>query len=311
MNKKIPKIIFTVVIIGLLFGYPTYFLLFNLSKDIKHETTKWAIIEDTFGNRLAIEPSSEFVWDELLHPEENVTSISIWGTITSYDNLWQFRFEPTSIHVVYNMRSSPSISEIADDLERFLDSDRGIIFDSIKIFEHKYLGITTFIIDITLSLVSIIVFSFYLIYSKIEKRKYAQLINILSASKEVQEGILFELISQKISLSPTKIKLLIKRENLDKTLGLKLTDDRVQFKKLLHNSNIIQIEQQLKNFSSNPQNRLSLEEYNQLNLFKSDLEVALLFFSDDLIYFDKQIKINQLLEIITTILDVISFDDFK
>ena len=172
MERKILSGVFIAIIVCLLFGFPTCFFGFNFSKDIKHDTAHWAIIEERWGTRLAIEPTNELVWEELLNPNYNLASISIWGTIISYDNSWQFRFDPATIRVEYGWKSSPTLNDVSSNLEHYLGRDVGIIFHKVSIFEHKFYGLTLLIIDLSLALAAIVAFSLFLFLTKKRKEEH-------------------------------------------------------------------------------------------------------------------------------------------
>jgi len=66
---------------------------------VKHETNRWAVITDVNGDRIAVEPSSDQVWSELVQLNQNGTRMFIGGIVERYDNKWGFRFKPDSVRV--------------------------------------------------------------------------------------------------------------------------------------------------------------------------------------------------------------------
>lgn len=66
---------------------------------IAHETDRWAVIKDLNGDLLAVEPSSDAVWDQLAQLNQNGTTKWIGGTVQTFGGKWGFRFAPENITV--------------------------------------------------------------------------------------------------------------------------------------------------------------------------------------------------------------------
>jgi len=66
---------------------------------VKHETNRWAVIEDRNGDRMAVEPTSDQVWSELVKLNQNGTRMWVGGIVERYDNKWGFRFKPDTVTV--------------------------------------------------------------------------------------------------------------------------------------------------------------------------------------------------------------------
>jgi len=311
MNRKVPKLIFIVVIIGLLFGYPTYFLFFNLSNDIKHENNRWVLVKDSDGNQLAVEVLNSDIWEELRNDYKTNLSSSMFiqGIVIPYDNSWQFRFDPSTVSsIIGDVRVIHyTILEIANNLESHLSSLTVIKIESIKFFKYNYAGAIGLTIDITLSIVSIIMFSLYLFLER-EKRIYEKIKETLLVSKEIPEGITFTLLSQKVNLKQKRLEKLINKKNLKEELSLQITDDHIQFKDLIYSKSICQIEEQLNNILRLSHNQLTHEHYSKLFQLKNDLDEALLYFKDSS-NLEKQNQIEIKIEGITNLLDSITLDD--
>ena len=90
-----------VIIIIALVGFSTSLYLRSLdySNKTKHETDKWAVIEDSKGNIMAVETVNPNVWRTLLNLLNNQTEIWIGGIVEEYDSHWGFRFKPDTIVV--------------------------------------------------------------------------------------------------------------------------------------------------------------------------------------------------------------------
>ncbi len=223
-RRKIIELFSLFVILILLFGFPTYVLITNNSEDIKHETNRWAIIEDYDGNQLAIDAFNSSIWNELRKDwkelrKDSGTNLSapmfIFGLVVSYDNSWQFRFEPSTVSSTIGYIKEPSytIIEIANNLEWHLSQRIPIEIESIRFFNFQNAGMVILIIDVIVSIVSIITFSLYL-FSKRERRRYKTIKEALLVAKETPEEISFALLSQKVDLKQKQIEHLIKKKNL-------------------------------------------------------------------------------------------------
>jgi len=66
---------------------------------VKHETNRWAVIEDVNGDKMAVEPVSNHVWSELVQLSQNGTRMFVGGIVERYDNKWGFRFKPDTVRV--------------------------------------------------------------------------------------------------------------------------------------------------------------------------------------------------------------------
>jgi len=212
-RRKTLELFSLFVILLLLFGFPTYFFVFNFSADIKHETTRWAIIEDNLGNRLAIEPDNTTVWKMLVECNKPTLYAYIEGIVVPYENLWQFRFEPLTISVHNgNIRSmNANIQYIASNLDHFLFNESGINIVKIEIFEHKYYGIIGLAFDLVILTLVIPIFSFYLVYRNKTLKRYELIKDSILEVKEDLEGISFAILSQKVDLKQKQIEQLIKK----------------------------------------------------------------------------------------------------
>ncbi len=66
---------------------------------IKHETSRWAVIEDVNGDRMAVEPESDQIWAELVQLNQNGTRMFVGGIVERYDNKWGFCFKRDSVTI--------------------------------------------------------------------------------------------------------------------------------------------------------------------------------------------------------------------
>jgi len=68
-------------------------------QQIKHETNRWAVIEDVNGDKIAVEPISNNTWSELVKLNQNGTQRFVGGIVERYQNKWGFRFKPDTVTV--------------------------------------------------------------------------------------------------------------------------------------------------------------------------------------------------------------------
>ncbi|MEM3402993.1 MAG: hypothetical protein QXJ17_00365 [Nitrososphaeria archaeon] len=131
-------IIIAIVVISFLILYQRLHYL-NYLSETAHLTDKWVVIEDSKGNRIAVETTDDYVWDELDKLNRNKTKVFIGGEVVGFSNKWGFRFNPTTISIV---RSVPkeyqvTIDEISSNLEYWKALDKVYVF--AKVTEVHYL----------------------------------------------------------------------------------------------------------------------------------------------------------------------------
>jgi len=66
---------------------------------LRHDTKRWAVIEDSYRDRMAVEPSSNDVWSDIVHLNQNGTIMFVGGIVERYNNKWGFRFKPDTVSV--------------------------------------------------------------------------------------------------------------------------------------------------------------------------------------------------------------------
>jgi hypothetical protein len=89
------------ILIGLIlvFGVAVWLRYVDTLNALKHETKRWAVIEDRNGYRIAVEPVSDHVWATLAELSQNGTKKWVGGIVERYDNKWGFRFKPDTVTV--------------------------------------------------------------------------------------------------------------------------------------------------------------------------------------------------------------------
>ena len=80
-------------------GIALYWFYVNSLNLVEHETNRWAMIEDTDQDRIAVEPTSDQTWSELVKLHQNGTRMWIGGIVERYNNRWGFRFKPDTIKI--------------------------------------------------------------------------------------------------------------------------------------------------------------------------------------------------------------------
>jgi len=86
---------------------------------LRHDTARWAVIEDLVGDRIVVEPLSDQVWSQLFSLHQNGSRRWVGGIVEEYDNSWGFRFRPDSIVVaeVTAEGLQTNVRSISEDLD--------------------------------------------------------------------------------------------------------------------------------------------------------------------------------------------------
>ena len=95
------KLVVTVVVLALVIPVAGVLVWDYLDElyALKHETDRWAVIEDVNDDRIVVEPESDMVWEQLVQLYQNKTKRLIGGIVEEYDNKWGFRFKPGNVTV--------------------------------------------------------------------------------------------------------------------------------------------------------------------------------------------------------------------
>jgi len=102
---------------------------------VKHETNRWAVIEDVNGDRIAVEPVSNQIWSELIQLKENETRMFVGGIVERYNNKWGFRFTPDTVTVAQVTAEGlqATIRDITADIDYWVNL--GWAYVSAKVIE--------------------------------------------------------------------------------------------------------------------------------------------------------------------------------
>jgi hypothetical protein len=90
---------------------------------LTHDTDRWAVILDTEGSRMAVEPVSDGVWEKLVQLHEDQSTRFVGGIVEQYENKWGFRFKPGNVTVAEFTAEGlqATIRYISENLEYWLD----------------------------------------------------------------------------------------------------------------------------------------------------------------------------------------------
>jgi len=66
---------------------------------LKHDTNRWAVIQDVNGDSMAVEPVDGEVWSQLVQLSQDGSRRWVGGIVERYDNKWGFRFTPATVTV--------------------------------------------------------------------------------------------------------------------------------------------------------------------------------------------------------------------
>ena len=127
MNKLIVYVVVALIALSaaghLVWRHVTYMDYLN---EVVHETERWAVIEDINGDHLAVEPTSDETWNQLVNLHQNATRKWIGGISEEYSSKWGFRFKPEKITVAQVTAEGlqATIQFISRDLDYWLDLGR-------------------------------------------------------------------------------------------------------------------------------------------------------------------------------------------
>jgi hypothetical protein len=87
------------LVVAVSIGVPLLLGYWDRLSALKHETSRWAVIEDVNGDRMAVEPSKDEVWSQLVELYESGQRRWVGGIVERYDSKWGFRFKPETVRV--------------------------------------------------------------------------------------------------------------------------------------------------------------------------------------------------------------------
>jgi hypothetical protein len=118
----VAAVVVVVVVLGGVAVWVSY--IESLNAYVKHETNRWVVIQDVNGDKMAVEPVSDLVWQTLVRLNQNGTEMFVGGIVERYDNKWGFRFKRDSVTVAQVTAEGlqGTISYISENLDYWLNS---------------------------------------------------------------------------------------------------------------------------------------------------------------------------------------------
>ncbi|MGQ0797498.1 MAG: hypothetical protein ACT4OI_06530 [Methanobacteriota archaeon] len=107
---------------------------------LRHDSNRWAVIEDIRGDRIAVETTDDGVWAQLVAMHANATERWVGGPVERYANGWGFRFRPDALTVaeVTAEGLQATIRDIGADLDYWLEV--GIAYVGAQVVETHEAG---------------------------------------------------------------------------------------------------------------------------------------------------------------------------
>ena len=99
MKKRYVAVAVFVTMVFVILGVAVWANYVDSLNAVKHDTNRWAVIEDSNGDRMAVEPIDDHIWSELVQLNQNGTRMFVGGIVERYNNKWGFRFKPDSVRV--------------------------------------------------------------------------------------------------------------------------------------------------------------------------------------------------------------------
>ena len=117
LRVVVVAIVITLIVSVLVWNHIEY------SAATKHETNRWAVIQDVAGSILAVETTDTDVWSQLVQLHQNGTKRWIGGVVERYDNKWGFRFNPDTIIIAqFTIEGAQAtIRFISEDIEYWIN----------------------------------------------------------------------------------------------------------------------------------------------------------------------------------------------
>jgi hypothetical protein len=112
----------------------------DYQREILHLTERWAVIIDSHGQFMAVEPTDDEVWSQIVELYENKNEKWIGGIIEEFHNRWGFRFKPETIIVAdQTIEGAQSwIVGISEDLDYWMNTWGSYTYVLAKIVEIHY-----------------------------------------------------------------------------------------------------------------------------------------------------------------------------
>jgi len=133
-KKRYVAVAVFVTMMFVILGVAAWANYVNSLNEVKHETNRWAVIEDVNGDRIAVEPTDDHIWSELIQLNQNGTRMFVGGIVERYNNKWGFRFKPDSVRVAQFTAEGlqGTIKYISENIDYWLN---GWAYVSAKVVE--------------------------------------------------------------------------------------------------------------------------------------------------------------------------------
>jgi hypothetical protein len=138
MNKRtIYSAIVLVVVIVASYSVWSYMNYLDYLNKTIHETGRWAVIMDSKGDIIAVETTSDEVWDQLMDLYNNKEERWIGGIVKEYNNKWGFRFKPDTIIIaeITIEGAQSNIEGISGDLDYWINTWANVAYVMASVVE--------------------------------------------------------------------------------------------------------------------------------------------------------------------------------
>jgi hypothetical protein len=133
-KKRYVAVAVFVTMMFVILGVAAWVNYVNSLNEVKHETNRWAVVEDVNGDRIAVEPTDDHIWSELVQLNQNGTRMFVGGIVETYNNKWGFRFKPDNVRVAQFTAEGlqATIRYISENIDYWLN---GWAYVSAKVVE--------------------------------------------------------------------------------------------------------------------------------------------------------------------------------
>ncbi|TRZ53779.1 MAG: hypothetical protein D4S01_00660 [Dehalococcoidia bacterium] len=142
--KKTNKTIITLLVITILtiITGALFWMYHEEVNTLKHETQRWAVIEDLNGDRIAIETESNELWDELTAFQNNKIERFFGSNIEEYNNKWGFRYNPENLEIreFAVEEKQTTIERVNKNITYWMSLDRVYIRATITQIHGEFVG---------------------------------------------------------------------------------------------------------------------------------------------------------------------------
>ena len=138
MNKRIIySAIVLIVVVAASYSVWSYINYLDYLDKTIHETGRWAVIMDSHGDIIAIETTSDEVWDQLVDLYQSKEERWIGSMVEEYENAWGFRFKPdTMIIATITIEGAQStIQGISGDLDYWINTWANVAYVLARVVE--------------------------------------------------------------------------------------------------------------------------------------------------------------------------------